>query len=192
MFPKERPILIKERSSGMYRLSSYFLARIVGDMLMELLLAAMFITVPYWMSGLKASASTFILTLLIILLNVLASQGLGLAAGAILKDEKQGSSFATVIATAFLLLAGYYVAHLPDFIAWLKYISYNYHSFKLLLGVQYTENETYSCGGGLLCKVFDFPTVKRLGVDRIWLDAAVLILMSVGFRVIAYVALRVG
>lgn len=190
-FPNEKPILKKERSSGMYHLSSYFMARTVSDMPMELLLPAIFVTVPYWMSGLKSSAPTFILTLFIVLLNVLATQGLGLALGAVLMDTKQATSLASVVTVAFLMMAGYYIGNIPGFIAWLRYISYNYHTFKLLLGVQYTENETYDCGDGLHCKVMDFPTVRLVGVDRKWLNVAILILMLVGFRVIAYVALRI-
>ncbi|KAF2312791.1 hypothetical protein GH714_040059 [Hevea brasiliensis] len=52
-FPQERPMLIKERSSGMYRLSSYYFARIAGDLPMELVLPTIFVTVTYWMGGLR-------------------------------------------------------------------------------------------------------------------------------------------
>ncbi|XP_023511452.1 ABC transporter G family member 21-like [Cucurbita pepo subsp. pepo] len=191
-FPKEQSILNKERASSMYRLSSYFMARTVIDLPMEMLLPAMFVTVPYWMSGLKPSASKFILTLLVTLLNVLTAQGLGLALGAILMDAKQASTFASVITVGFLMLGGFYIGHLPGFIAWLKYLSYCHHAFKLLLGIQYTENETYGCGAGLQCRVKDFPSIKLVGVGGNWLSVAVLVLMAVGFRVVAYVALRVG
>ncbi|RVW45583.1 ABC transporter G family member 21 [Vitis vinifera] len=167
-FPQERPMLIRERSSGMYRLSSYYFARMAGDLPMELVLPTIFVTIAYWMGGLKPSLLTFVLTLLVILYNVLVSQGLGLALG------------------------GYYIQHIPPFIAWLKYISFSHYCYKLLVGVQYAENEVYECGLRMHCKVWEFPAIKYLGIDHWAWDVAALTVMFVGYRALAYAALRMG
>ncbi|KAA8529226.1 hypothetical protein F0562_033975 [Nyssa sinensis] len=191
-FPQERPMLIRERSSGMYHLSSYYFARMAGDLPMELVLPTIFVTVTYWMGGLKPSIVTFALTLMIILFNVLVSQGLGLALGAILMDVKQATTLASVTMLVFLLAGGYYIQHIPAFIAWLKYISFSHYCYKLLVGVQYSENELYECGLGVHCRVLDFPAIKYLGIDNMGWDVAALAAMFVGYRVLAYVALRMG
>ncbi|KAI6676978.1 hypothetical protein NL676_037774 [Syzygium grande] len=191
-FPLERPILIKERSSGMYRLSSYYFARIAGDLPMELVLPTIFVTVTYWMGGLKPSLGTFVLTLLIILFNVLVSQGLGLALGAILMDAKQGTTLASVTMLVFLLVGGYYIQHMPSFIAWLKYVSFSHYCYELLVGVQYSVNEVYDCGAGRLCRVMDFPAISCLGLHHLLWDVAALTVMLVGYRLLAYIALRVS
>ncbi|XVE91354.1 hypothetical protein REPUB_Repub01dG0002400 [Reevesia pubescens] len=191
-FPQERPMLIKERSSGMYRLSSYYFARTAGDLPMELVLPTIFVTVTYWMGGLKPSLVTFVLTLLIILFNVLVSQGLGLALGAIIMDVKPATTLASVTMLVFLLVGGYYIQHIPPFIAWLKYISFSHHCYKLLVGVQYSANEVYECEIGMRCKVMDFAAIKYLGLDNMWWDVVSLTIMLVGYRLLAYVALRIG
>ncbi|XP_050224084.1 ABC transporter G family member 21 [Mercurialis annua] len=191
-FPQERPMLIKERSSGAYRLSSYYFARMAGDLPMELVLPTIFVTVAYWMGGLKPSLITFILTLLIILFNVLVSQGFGLALGAVLMDVKQGTTLASVAMLVFLLVGGYYIQQIPGFIAWLKYVSFSHYCYKLLVGVQYSEAEVYDCAAGMHCRVMDFPAIKYLGVANKWWDVAALSVMLVGYRVLAYVALRMG
>ncbi|KAJ8774623.1 hypothetical protein K2173_017069 [Erythroxylum novogranatense] len=191
-FPQEQPMLIKERSSGMYRLSSYYFARMAGDLPMELVLPTIFITITYWMGGLKHSLLTFALTLLIVLFNVLVSQGLGLALGAILMDVKQATTLASVIMLVFLLAGGYYIQQIPQFIAWLKYISFSHYCYKLLIGVQYSANEVFRCGIGKHCKVMDFSGIRYLGLDHKWWDVTALTLMFVGYRLLAYVALRMG
>ncbi|KAF4356842.1 hypothetical protein F8388_019501 [Cannabis sativa] len=191
-FPQERPMLIKERSSGMYRLSSYYFARMAGDLPMELVLPTVFVTVTYWMGGLNPSFITFVLTLLIILFNVLVSQGLGLALGAILMDVKQATTLASVTMLVFLLVGGYYIQKIPAFIAWLKYISFSHYCYKLLVGVQYSEHEVYQCEVGLHCRVMDFPAIKCLALDNKWWDVAALTVMFVGYRLLAYVALKMG
>ncbi|KAJ1403143.1 P-loop containing nucleoside triphosphate hydrolase [Sesbania bispinosa] len=191
-FPLERPMLIKERSSGMYHLSSYYVARMVGDLPMELVLPTIFVTITYWMGGLKPSLVTFVLTLLIMLFNVLVSQGIGLALGAILMDVKQATTLASVTMLVFLLAGGYYIQQMPSFIAWLKYISFSHYCYKLLVGVQYSVNEVYECGPGLHCRVRDFPAIKCLGLDNMWGDVAALTVMLIGYRIVAYLALRMG
>lgn len=183
-------MLIRERSSGMYRLSSYYFARTVGDLPMELVLPTIFVTVTYWMGGLKRKFLTFMLTLFIILLNVLVSQGLGLALGAILMDVKQATTLSSVLMLVFLLASGYYIQHIPMFINWLKYISFSHYCYKLLLGVQYSRNEVYECGIGKYCEVLEFPAIKYLGIDNLVLDVVALLVMLVGYRLLAYVALR--
>ncbi|MFS8017749.1 putative ABC-2 type transporter [Helianthus anomalus] len=182
-------MLTREQSSGMYRLSSYYFARMAGDLPMELVLPTIFVTVTYWMGGLKHSFVTYILTTVIILLNVLVSQGLGLALGAIL-DLKQATTLSSVIMLVFLLAGGYYVRQIPPFISWLKYISFSHYCYKLLVEVQYTEHEVYECGIGVHCRVFDYPGIKHLGMGNLWWDVAALGVMLTGYRIIAYVALR--
>lgn len=189
-FPQERTMLIKERSSGMYRLSSYFLARTIGDLPLELALPTAFVFIIYWMGGLNPNPFTFLLSLAIVLYSVLVSQSLGLAIGAILMDVKQATTLASVTTLVFLIAGGYYVQQIPAFIVWLKYLSYSYYCYKLLLGVQYEADDRYECSKGMLCRVGDYPAIKSVGLNHLWLDAAVMALMLVGYRLVAYSALH--
>lgn len=193
-FPLDRAMLNKERSSGMYRLSSYYMARTAGDLPMELVLPTIFVTITYWMGGLKPSLLPFLLTLFIVLLNVLVSQGLGLALGALLMDVKQATTLASVTMLVFLLAGGYYIQHIPLFISWLKYVSFSHYCYRLLVGVQYSVDDVYDCGFGVhqFCKVGDFPAVNCLGIGNLWWDVGALGVMLVGYRILAFLALKMG
>lgn len=189
-FPQERRMLIKERSSGMYRLSSYFLARTIGDLPLELALPTAFVFIIYWMGGLKPDPMTFILSLVVVLYSVVVSQSLGLAFGAILMEVKQATTLASVTTLVFLIAGGYYIQQIPPFIVWLKYLSYSFYCYKLLLGVQYNENDYYECSEGKFCKAVDFPPIKSMGLDHLWVDVFIMALMLVGYRLLAYFALH--
>ncbi|KAL9260303.1 ABC transporter G family member 9-like protein [Drosera capensis] len=192
-FPPERMMLEKERSSGMYRLSSYFMARIAGDLPMELVLPTVFITIVYWMTGLKPTAFAFFWNLFSLLLSVLVAQGLGLALGALVMDQKSATVLGSVLMLSFLLAGGFYVHHVPTFIAWIKYLSISQYTYKLLLGSQYQPGETYSCEPNKTCLVEDFPSVATVGLRGQLMAAIALIIMLVGYRIIAYIALmRIG
>ncbi|KAL4310231.1 hypothetical protein GQ457_01G004830 [Hibiscus cannabinus] len=193
-FPQERLMLEKERSSGMYRLSSYFMSRIVSDLPMELILPTVFITISYWMAGLKPTAGNFLYTLFALLLCVLVSQGMGLAVGALVMDQKTAAILGSVITLAFLLAGGYYIQHVPGFISWIKYISFSHYTYKLFLGSQYQADDTYPCGEtSKVCLVGDFPAISSVGLDGQVVSAVALALMLVIYRLIAYLALmRIG
>ncbi|XP_058218325.1 ABC transporter G family member 9 [Rhododendron vialii] len=193
-FPQERMMLEKERSSGMYRLSSYFMASAFGDLPMELVLPTIFVTITYWMAGLKPNAVNFLEALFVLLYSVLVSNGLGLALGAVVMDQKKATILGSVIMLSFLLAGGYYVQHVPGFIAWIKYLSISNYTYKLLLATQYSPNEAYPCAGNNgTCLVGDFPSVKLVGLDRKAVSVAALAVMFVGYRLVAYIALmRIG
>jgi len=174
----------------MYHLSSYFLARTAGDLPMELALPTAFVVIIYWMGGLKPDPVSFLLSLFIVLYNVLVSQSLGLAIGAILMDVKQATTLASVTTLVFLIAGGYYVQQIPPFIVWLKYLSYSFYCYKLLLGVQFSEQDKYECSSGVLCQVVDYPAIKSVGLNHLWVDVCIMALMLVGYRLVAYMALQ--
>ncbi|KAF7820076.1 ABC transporter G family member 25 [Senna tora] len=174
-FPQDRVIFAKERASGMYTLSSYFMARIVGDLPMELFLPFVFLTVTYWMGGLRPDLWAFLLTLLVVLGYVLVSQGLGLFLGASIMDAKQASTVAAVVMLAFVLIGG------------------------LLINIQYGDGKRISeflgCsnngGSGLSdrgsCKFVEEDVVGQISPLR---SIGALFIMFVGYRLLAYLALR--
>ncbi|KAK4802374.1 hypothetical protein SAY86_000577 [Trapa natans] len=122
IFTKERAV----RASGMYCLSSHFMARVVGEMTMELILPTIFPSVAYWMAGLRAELGAFLLTLLALLGYVLVSQGLRLFLGAAIMDAKNASTVVTVTVTvtmlALVLTGGFYVHKVPSGLSWIKYL----------------------------------------------------------------------
>ncbi|KAK3122815.1 hypothetical protein QOZ80_8AG0618700 [Eleusine coracana subsp. coracana] len=194
VFPLERPMLLKERASGMYRLSSYFAARAAADLPMELGLPTAFVLILYWMGGLDPRPGPFALSLAVVLYSVLVAQSLGLAIGAVLMDVKQGTTLASVITMVFLIAGGYYVQHIPPFVGWLRWLNYSFYCYRLLLGIQFPGGGGfYECDGPgghrTLCAVAEFPAVKAVGLNNHWIDVCVMALLLVGYRVIAYVAL---
>ncbi|VAI03056.1 unnamed protein product [Triticum turgidum subsp. durum] len=178
-FPQERPVLARERASGMYSLSSYFMARMAGDLPMELALPAAFTLIVYLMAGLNPAPAAFALTLLVILSYVLVAEGLGLAIGALMMDAKRASTLATVIMLAYLLTGGFYVHNVPIFMIWAKYSSFTYYCYRLLIAVQYS---------GHLAQLL--PLESTHGEAGTWTCVAALVAMFFGYRLLAYFALR--
>ncbi|XP_043712190.1 ABC transporter G family member 25-like [Telopea speciosissima] len=194
--PQERAIFIKERSSGMYTLSSYFMARAVGDIAMELLLPTVFTTLAYWMAGLKPDPGAFLLMLAVLLGYVLVAQGLGLALGAIIMDAKQASTVVTVTMLAFVLTGGFYVHKVPACVAWIKYTSITFYCYRLFIYIQYGDGHSiwYLLGCSeqsnrysLSCSFVEEDLERQIHPI---MCIGILVFMFVGYRLIAYAALR--
>lgn len=195
-FPQDRAIFMKERASGMYSLSSYFMSRIIGDWPMELILPTGFLIITYWMTGLKPESSTFLLTLAVLLGYVLVSQGLGLALGAAIMDVKQASTIITVTMLAFVLTGGYYVHKVPPYLSWVKYTSTTFYCYRLLIQVQYGDGEALSSSLGCFhhhrhnyasCKFIEDDIRGQVRPETC---IGVMIGMFFGFRILAYLALK--
>ncbi|MCL7043065.1 hypothetical protein MKW94_021806 [Papaver nudicaule] len=193
-FPEERMMLTKERSSSMYRLSSYFIAKTVADLPMELVLPTVFVLITYWMGGLKPTLEHFLKTLAVILYSALVSQGVGLALGAVVMNIRSALKFGSVIVETFFLASGFYVQHVPKFISWCKYTSPTYFTYKLLLASQYKADDLYQCGpNNATCKIGSYPAIEKIGLGNEAISISALTVMLVGYRVVAYLALmRIG
>lgn len=159
---------------------------------MELLLPTVFVLVVYWMAGLRPEFGAFMLTLALLLGYVLVAQGLGLALGAIIMDAKQASTMATVTMLAFLLTGGFYVQNLPAGMVWLKYASFTFYCFRLLIGVQYKQSEItrLGLGQGQGRKNDSSDIVGEVEEVGVIASVVALVVMFVGYRILAYVALR--
>ncbi|XP_062216757.1 ABC transporter G family member 22-like isoform X2 [Phragmites australis] len=175
-FPQERAMLNKERAVDMYKLSAYFLARTTSDLPLDLFLPVIFMVIVYFMAGLKATATHFFLSMLTVFLSIIAAQGLGLAIGATLLDIKKATTLASVIVMTFMLAGGFFVKRVPPFIFWLRYLSFNYHTYKLLLKVQYDPVPDI------------LTTTTRL--DNGATEVTALVAMIIGYRLLAYLSLR--
>ncbi|KAA8527088.1 hypothetical protein F0562_008683 [Nyssa sinensis] len=191
VFPFEKIYLVKERKADMYRLSVYYVCSTLCDMLAHVLYPTCFMAIVYFMAGFKRTVSCFFTTLSAILLIAITSQGAGELFGAAVLSIRRAGMIASLILMIFLLTGGYYVQHVPPFMRWLKYISFMYYGFRLLLKVQYTSDQLYECESKEGCRTLQsspsFDTVNlNGGLKEVW----VLLAMAIAYRLCAYICLR--
>lgn len=197
-FPLEFQMLVKERQSGMYRLSAYYFARTLSDLPMDCFIPTLFVWILYWMCGLRINAGAFFAMWWSVLLILLVGQSVGLLIGATVMNPQNGQAIATILMLSLMLVGGYYVTDIPVWIAWVKYVSVIYWGWNLMLKVQF-RNMPVPCTDLTLAEAAalngqcDVADTGEFAVDvnaNVYPEVLVLLGMLVALRIAVYVALR--
>lgn len=97
-------MMLKERASGMYRLSAFYFARTASDIPMEFTIPIGFLTIIYFMAGLRLTPGAYFGFVLIQLLTTFVSQSAGLLIGATVMDAKTAQMISAVVMLVLMLV----------------------------------------------------------------------------------------
>jgi len=91
-FLPERTIILKERASGSYRLSAYYLSKILSEAPVRLIMPFVFLCISYPMAALNSAPSAFFAIVGTQLLAALAGESCGLFIGTLTMDFEKPSN----------------------------------------------------------------------------------------------------
>ncbi|KAG7344451.1 ABC-2 type transporter [Nitzschia inconspicua] len=198
-FPQERTVILKERASGSYRLSAYFMGKTTSEMPTRLVLPLLYMIISFFMASISNKFSTFIATTLISLLSVMAGESIGLFVGATIYDMEKGMTAMTVISLALALLGGFFVENVPSFLQWAKFVSPFKYAYDASLPLVFDDPVPCDGSGALegICGGSDTgfaqpeEVVAYLGVQgSVGFNVGILIVFGLMPRYVAYLALR--
>ncbi|XP_051802221.1 broad substrate specificity ATP-binding cassette transporter ABCG2d [Acanthochromis polyacanthus] len=212
LFIRERTLFNHEYISGYYRVSVYFIAKMLSDLVWRSVIISVFSCIVYFMIGFKSTPENFFIFLLTMLLVSYAATSLTVAVSA---DQTVISVANVIMSMCFvvMMLFSGLLVNLPSVMAWLswvKYLSIPRYGFTALninelVGLNFcgdtaTQNGTGSsvmanCTGsvgGLLCS--GEQHLEYQGIDYsywgLWQNHLALALMMILFQTIAYLKLR--
>lgn len=185
VFPRERPVFIREYSTNHYSIVSYILARLAMEAVLTGLQMLLLCTLSYFMIGFQMQ---YYWHLLITYVLAMSSNALAVLVGSATEDPSLAVEFLPMVFIPQLLFAGFFVN--PDLIpAWLRWLQY---VFPLTYAVRlHLEKEFADCGSERAQMNCD-TLLMNVGVnsDDVWWYWLVLILLFVFLRLAALVALR--
>lgn len=195
IFLQEREILMKETSSGSYRVSSYAIANGLVYLPFLLILAALFSVPVYWLVGLNRGLAAFAQFLVLIWLILYTANSVVVCFSALVPNFIVGNSVISAVMGSFFLFSGYFVSKngIPRYWIFMHYVSLFKYPFEGLL-----INE-FSRSGECLEYVFGSCVVRGEDVLREegygdeesrWRNYVIMVGFILLYRFAAYVVLR--
>uniref|UniRef100_A0A3Q2QVL6 Broad substrate specificity ATP-binding cassette transporter ABCG2 n=1 Tax=Fundulus heteroclitus TaxID=8078 RepID=A0A3Q2QVL6_FUNHE len=199
LFIAERNLFVHEYISGYYRVSVYFLSKILCDLIMRTVTSVIFSVIVYFLIGLKSTVEAFLLFTFTVTLVAYTATALTMAISADQSVVALANIFMTITFVFMMIFSGLLV-NLPsvvDWLAWLKYFSIPRYGFAALkinefAGLRFCEeparqpaNASSHCGEQYL----DYLGIRSSSWG-LWENHVALAVMMVVFLFIAYLKLR--
>jgi ABC-type multidrug transport system permease subunit len=191
-FPKEKVIVNRERSARAYDTLSYFAAKYLVEMPLNMTPCVWFGCIVYWIVGLNPN--TFGYFLLILMLEALTATSLGLAVSALMPNVEAATAAGPPAIIIALLFGGFFINinTLPIVANWLPYVSFLKWTFEALC-INEFKGATFDCSNGppLACEKTGEVVLARLsfGDDSVEYAVFGLGMVLLGFTFSAYMIL---
>jgi len=140
VFPSERTIVLRERASRMYRVSSYFMARTLIEVPRTVIIVLIFTSINYFIVGFSLDAGAFFEYVLIIVLISWASESLTICVSTFAKNAQVASSIVPVFIILAFLFSGFLIdlSLVPVWLSWLQYLSWIKYGLLLIMYSQFS------------------------------------------------------
>ncbi|XP_030609578.1 ATP-binding cassette sub-family G member 2-like [Archocentrus centrarchus] len=200
LFITERKIFTHEYISGYYRVSVYFLCKILSDIItLRTIPAIVFTCVAYFMIGLKQTVGAFFLFMFTVALCAYTATSMAFAISADQTVVAIANIFMTITCVFMMIFAGLLVniPSIVSWLAWLKYFSIPRYGLSALQANEFTGLEFCDQQNTTINQTSCFSGEKVLqeqGVDYstwgLWQNHLALAIMTICFLIITYLKLR--
>ncbi|XP_051189070.1 ABC transporter G family member 5-like [Lolium perenne] len=193
VFLQEREILAKETSSGAYRVSAYAVANAAVFLPFQLVLAAVFATPAYWLTGLRRTAPAFGYFMLLIWLVLYTANSVVVCFAAAAPDFVVGNAAIQGVMGSFFLFSGYFITKsaMPAYWVPMHYLSLFKWPFEAMLLNEFGGRCVARAMG--VCVATGDEVLRREGIGEEcrWRNVGVMLGFVVFYRVLGYAVLRV-
>eukprot|EP00611_Tribonema_gayanum_P017885 TRINITY_DN3082_c1_g1_i2.p1 TRINITY_DN3082_c1_g1~~TRINITY_DN3082_c1_g1_i2.p1 ORF type:complete len:432 (+),score=160.44 TRINITY_DN3082_c1_g1_i2:749-2044(+) len=145
-FPGERMLSLRERAAGTYYTSAYFMAKVLAETVMQIILPILFTCIVYFLIGLQNEASKFFIFMAFMVLCSLAATSLALLVSAFCRTTDLSVTVLPFMLEICRLFGAFFLspANTPGYFVWLDALSYVKYCY---VGVSLNENHglTLTC-----------------------------------------------
>ena len=202
-FP-ERVVLQKERDSGNFQLSAYFMSKCLANFPIRVSLPVIYTSISYPMAfqDQEVNVQSAVIFLAVIGIIILASQSgesIGQFIGATVKSIEVGTTVSTTVSLSMLIFGGFYKQNIPYFLDWLRKLSVLNYSFDASVQIVIGSQELIACdSGNYIPACYSQSSISSAYVLN-WLqvtsfsvavNATLLVIIVICLRFIAYLSLR--
>ncbi|KAJ2340592.1 hypothetical protein GGF43_006378, partial [Coemansia sp. RSA 2618] len=189
-----RGVLLRERSGGTYRMTTYFFARALSFVpIMFVPYMTAFVGI-YFISHLQYDAAKFFIGMAIMLVHLFASIGFAFAMSMMVSRIEVAHTVAPVTLATLMLFAGNLsnAKAITPVLRWIKYICIFFYSYAGLVQNEFNGLEFTCEPSDTACYATGKDVIATYGLDQlpIWACIVINMALGLGFFVAAYGLLR--
>ncbi|KAK7828740.1 hypothetical protein U0070_006525 [Myodes glareolus] len=203
LFVIDRDCFLHEHTSGYYRVSSYFLGKLLGDLVPRRLLPSIIFTViVFSMTGVITDVKGFFTMIFTIMMLACCTSSMPLSLGAGENAAAAPTELITIYFTFMLLISGLslYSVNLMRDLSWIKYLSIPHYGFialqhNELVGQNFCPEhkaaEVSRCNNFVMCTGEEFLTIWDIDLSSwgFWEHLVTLTCIMIILLLITYVQL---
>ena len=199
-FPQERMLVLRERASGMYYISAYYLAKTAAELVLNTIYPVLFACILYFLVGLHEVPGKFFTFVGFMVLCNNAATSLALMVSALARTTDLSVTVLPIMLEVSRLFGGFFLApaSLPRYFVWLDALSYVKYSYvgialnELRTLKLYCSNAALATIGGRCAITTGEETIEQLGLDQYTIGecAGLLVLYIMFCRIIAFLGIR--
>eukprot|EP00299_Pterocystis_sp_00344_P019145 c9525_g1_i2.p1 GENE.c9525_g1_i2~~c9525_g1_i2.p1 ORF type:complete len:598 (+),score=129.97 c9525_g1_i2:51-1844(+) len=183
-FPFERPIFLREYSTGTYKSMAYFISKIVSELPMAFLQNLLLVIITYWLIEFQGN---FILLVIIMWMLGVSSTSVAMLLGSVFDDVKTAAEASPALFVPQILFAGFFIRLelVPVYMRWAQYLCSLKYAMNLAILVEFndcSDDEKPSC-----VSLRDKNNIEK---GHWWIYALILIALFIGFRLVSLFILR--
>uniref|UniRef100_A0A7N6BBY3 ATP-binding cassette sub-family G member 8 n=1 Tax=Anabas testudineus TaxID=64144 RepID=A0A7N6BBY3_ANATE len=190
----ERAMLYHELEDGMYSVTSYFFAKVLGELPEHCVFTLVYGLPIYWLAGLNEAPERFLLNFLMVWLMVYCSRAMALFVAAALPTLQTSAFMGNALFTVFYLTGGFVISleNMWLVATWFSYASFMRWGFEGMLQVQFRGKKYPVSIGNITIKVDGIHVVEAMNMNQYPLFSCYLVLLAVclGFMVLYYLCLK--
>ncbi|KAJ1720062.1 hypothetical protein LPJ53_005262 [Coemansia erecta] len=189
----ERNIMVRERSSATFRVSSFFVSKLTSYIPIALIANTVFFIGVYFISHLVFDAGKFFIGLALFYCITAASVAFLLLVGSAVKSVEFGFVIAPFVLTIWLLFGGLFAnPHtITPVLRWIRWVNPFQYAFSALVQNEFRTLE-FVCKAGELCYNNGAEVIAAYSVGRftIWQDALLTLMITFVYIILGYALLR--
>lgn len=190
----ERAMLYHELEDGMYSVTSYFFAKILGELPEHCVFTLVYGVPIYWLSGMNEAPDRFFLNFLLIWLMVYCSRNMALFVAAALPTLQTSAFMGNACFTVFYLTGGFVISleNMWLMASWFSHVSFMRWGFDGMLQVQFRGLRIPVSIGNFTFTVDGIHVVEAMHMNQYPLYSCYMVLVAVCivFMLLYYLALK--
>nr|BDX53025.1 Scarlet [Dorcus rectus] len=146
-FPDDIPLFLREYRSGLYPAGLYYISKIIAMLPGLIIEPVLFVTIAYWLSGLRPSLYAFTMSNLSAILTMIVATSCGIFFSNAFESVPNAMAWLVPFDYVLMVTSGLFINlnSLPLIVSWTKYLSWLMYSTEVLTIIQWDGVFNITC-----------------------------------------------